>query len=418
MVGSEQTTTWTATQVADLVESRLKSVQTIDFLVELKREKAKDHDRYYDDSVIYQRNIAKFLDAPFTKRESIAASHTNPIAPLYFRCKAILGSESLRITQYSEPPSQGRNPVEMEECYSGSRWIRYYPTFRHGARVHLAESQSAPRLLAALGIQIPEITPLVSSRTFHEFILDSAKNNTIVSINELMEDAKSLVRVIVAVPKAGAPEGLQFYEKLTLDLDLHRALAPIRFVCELTTFDGHRYTTVEMPRQVVASWHEFQKSDGGVEIPAVLSIVEWNSLAHPIGPSGFVPVTKNGVPVVINGAPKPDLSKARVELYEIRKDTMSVTELRVNSVLPEPLCEMEYQAGTVVQDDTTREVFQMNAAGSPFNRAILEQISSTSSKSKVHQDGGFRIWFVLANAFVVLVVIAWLLYHWRRNGSP
>jgi len=177
---------WTPDLIADLLDARSESIRSVEFMVEVRREKAKDHDRFFSDSPIYDREIARYLGTVDPESDHSDAINGTPIKPKFFRVQATGDRKACRIAEFIDPPNVTRDNFLLEECFSGVRWTRYYPAFKEGPRVHIADSQMTPDALSILGLGVPQIASTVLSPTFAEVIRDASRNGHLSSIEEVM----------------------------------------------------------------------------------------------------------------------------------------------------------------------------------------------------------------------------------------
>ncbi len=345
-----------ADAVAMLLESRTQLLETVDSVVEIRRTKGRDHDRYFDDSVVYDRRVAEFFGTPFQERESFTKTDADPVPPQYMRIEAAPSAGAVRISGFTGTPNGRLDNVRFVECFTGTRWERYYPDYHTGARIHLGETQKSPSLLALFGIEMPEVGVTKTPTRISDFIRTCDRTGALASVR-LVENRDgvpdSTVELVMYLPQPDLPPDFQMYDKLTLDIDLALNAAPVRIIRESVQRKGGEYVECDMPRRVEAVWSDFESYEGGeLHLPLSLTITETDSIAHPLDESGFVPRRVDGKPVIFNGGPQIDYTRTDVRLYEVRLDSMSAVSLKVNEPLPEPLCMSEYPPGTVVQDDT------------------------------------------------------------------
>jgi hypothetical protein len=112
------------------------------------------------------------------------------------------------------------------------------------------------------------------------------------------------------------------------------------------------------PSGLRAEWSDHRNVTPLLILPTRLEVVEYSTLARPLDANGFRRWQLDGKPVQVQGAPAIDMTRATLTRYDVNLHRFVVDPLIVNEEINESLAGA-YPTGTIVQDEATREVFEL-----------------------------------------------------------
>lgn len=184
-----------------------------------------------------------------------------------------------------------------------------------------------------------------------------------------------------------------------------------------------------MPRGYTVAWSHFTEPVPGCFLAGSTKITAWSGLALPKDGKDYKQAVKDGKPVLTPGGDKAiDFSQTTLKRFGIVDTTMTTSRLQVNHLGSERLCGTAYPAGTIVEDRTKGEVYQLGGL-SPAVDAKLKKMLEDPTKGTPKRDrplaqvsgseSRVRLWLLVGNVVcVIALAVGYIWYHRRGRHSP
>jgi len=424
---------WTLDRVLKLLKAREQAVQSVEGLVERLDAESADWKSYSLTLMEKEEAMDRFYGTkPATPRKPPHETPTRPNVPEFFKFRKNAAGE-MRVDILSAPDPAPDN-LNWTACFNGKVWEQNTPFRQGGPSVTLDKSLSIPPVLQAVGLGSPFCPksgsmfphPIGRPVTLHE-LLAAAPPGWIESPRVVKSQGGADVLELVAHAAYTSPlANIGYHVRLRFELDLTLALAPTRLDASQVYHRGGKFEDVEMPQGYAVVWSNFTEAVPGCFLAGSTKITSWSGLALPRDGKDYKQAVKDGKPAFTPGGDKAiDFAQTTLKRFGIVDTTMTTTRLRVNHLGGERLCGTAYPAGTIVEDRTKGEVYQLNGV-SPAVDAKLKKVLEDSTKETPKRDrplarvatagSELRVWLLVGNAVCVTGLAVGYVWYRRRHA--
>ena len=423
---------WTPDRVLKLLKAREQAVQSIEGVVERLDAEPPEWKLYSLARVAKEEAMDRFYGTkPDVPHKPPHETPTRPIVPEFFGFrKNAAGEMRIDILTKADPAPEN---INWTACFNGKVWEQNTPFRESGPTVVLDKSLAIPPVLQAVGLGSPfcpksgNSFPYAVGRpiTLHD-LLSTVPAEWVAPPRVVKgHDGTDCLEVVARAAYNSPLAGIGYHAQLRFELDLTRALAPVRLdVTQVYHRGNGKFEEVEMPQGYTMTWSNFTEPVPGCFLAGSTRIVSWTALAMPKDGKDYKQAVKDGKPAFTPGGDKAiDFAQTELKRFAIVDSKMTTTRLRVNHIGAEKLCGVEYPAGTIVEDRTKGEVYQLGGV-SPAIDAKLKKAIDDPKKNRdappvrVASDprSQVRIWFLVGNVLCVTGLAVG--YVWFRRRHP
>ncbi len=169
------------------------------------------------------------------------------------------------------------------------------------------------------------------------------------------------------------------YGRVSFFLAPNRGLAPLRFTYhEVVKHEDGSFETVATGK-VRGEWDQYEEYLPGRWLARSFRADYYGLVFLPSPGPDFRPLLKNGRPVWVRGEPRVDPASTKMASFHTGQTVYSVKELSINESvsIPEPPV---YPVGTLIVDDRTNELFQVEGVPASVRNAVKTQLDRATGQ--------------------------------------
>jgi hypothetical protein len=426
---------WTLDRVLKLLKAREQAVQSVEGLVERLDAEPPTWKTYSLALMDKEEAMDRFYGTkPAEPRKPPHENPTRPIVPEFFMFRKNTSGE-VRIDVLTKGDPAPEN-INWTACFNGKVWEQNTLLRQSGPTVTLDKSLGIPPVLQAVGLGSPfcpksgNSFPYAVGRpiTLHD-LLSTVPAEWVAPPRVVKgHDGTDCLEVVAHSKYDSRLAAIEYHAQLRFELDLTRALAPVRLdVTQVYHRGAGKFEEVEMPQGYTMTWSNFTEPVPGCFLAGSTKIVSWTALALPKDGNDYKQAVKDGKPAFTPGGDKAiDFTQTTLKRFPIVDTTMTTTRLRVNHLGAERLCGIEYPAGTIVEDRTTGEVYQLGGVSTAVDAKLKTTLDDPTKRNRdapsalvaSNLTSRNRIWFLVGNvACVVGLAVGYIWYRRRRPAE-
>jgi hypothetical protein len=360
------------------LQAREQSIQSLDVVVKFTEAPGPEYHEYFESQEEYERAFARFYDLKRAPQVPKNRTHTIPSPAQFSRYRRNAQGEA-RYDWLAGPLIPGATRITGSECSRGRYWEQFWPN--GDARVFVREAAWHPRSLAAIGLEAAELKAF-NPRLFSDLVREADGDGRLLDIRRRTKGDREFVEVVLVVP--GERGSLaQVYDRLTISLDPSRGWAPVEMESVWTLEQEEEYVVAPVPRSSRQEWQKLYEAAPGLWLARGLTIHHFGSVLLPQPGRQFVPRIVDGQPVLIKGesVPEIDWTQGVITRYHCATYRYTVEQVEVNQVVEGPLCPAAYQAGTIVQNYVTGEMYRLTQPGPAIDPPHKEDLGPLAPES-------------------------------------
>jgi hypothetical protein len=169
------------------------------------------------------------------------------------------------------------------------------------------------------------------------------------------------------------------YGMVSFFLAPNRGLAPLRFTYhEVVKHEDGSFETVATG-EVRGEWDQYEEYLPGRWLARSFRADYHALVSLPSPGPDFRPLRKNGRPVWVRGEPRVDPASTKMASFHTGQTVYTVKELSINESvsIPEPPM---YPVGTLIVDDRTKELFQVEGVPASIRNAVKTQLDTATGQ--------------------------------------
>jgi hypothetical protein len=371
---------WPLESILKILEAREQSIHSLEAFVNQEYVEGIDWESYCLAMKAKEDAEARFFGIPGGGKPPLNETKGHWPAPQYFHFKRNDFGE-IRIDEMAGPKNEPDPLLMHRVCFDGKVWEIQHIGSRP-PRVIIDKAASIAPVLQTLALGSPfcasngSFFPFVQGKpeTFWHFLEHARASNEIDVPKKIANPRFPGSVELVARRKYDNYFGDHgIHLQVTMVLDPSIGLAPRSLHSTQIIQVNGKFQEIGSPRGYTVEWGEYVEVVPGAWLAKTMIVKEWAGIILPKYGKDFQPVLVNGKPTFAsNGMKIWDVSKTQMHRFIASEHRFKVTDLQANHLSKDPLCAPKHPAGTVVQDNTKQEVYELEGA-TPASDARLRK---------------------------------------------
>ncbi len=381
---------------------RTREAQYADCVAEItiQEQTGPDFSAYWEAVADYNVYSARFFGNQYNPKTPVNRSHTKS-APVSWWRISMLSADNRTFELFNGAPMVDGDNLMQRECLIDGVWERYVPGGSKGPRVFLSNERRGGQALAIFGLVFPSAQ--ISSQSLTELLMENQ-----ATVTE-SESGSFVLMFRIPVTQSAA-----LLNEVILEVDPVRGFAPVRCTCRWVAA-GNDHPEFQS-RGFTAVWSDWQLLSDQIQTAGKLHIsYEAQCFIPRDRGKGFTQLIMDGQVQMAVGAPVFDPESYEVKTFFHAEEIHLCQRLQKPAGLVSPLCASSYPDGTIIQDERTKEVYQLAGAGPAIGNALAKQLEPVIVAEK-NLSNRFRVPLIAAN-LIVLFVISYIIYRRQKVGA-